>query len=115
MLTAAGEWKASAYAIAARHGNRLSGRCGSRCGADQDAGVHRSRVPLGIAHAWVPLLKGTQSDIAWSEKALKPAALADFRPPILPRVFRVRFWGSELAAFWHALIGTGSFVPKTLE
>jgi hypothetical protein len=50
-----------------------------------------------------------------SEKALKSAVFGDFRPPILPYVFRVKFWGSEVAALWRALTGVGCCVPKTLE
>jgi hypothetical protein len=38
-----------------------------------------------------------------------------FCPPVLPYVFRVRFWGSDPTAFWRALTGTGCSISKTLE
>jgi hypothetical protein len=49
-----------------------------------------------------------------SGNTLKSAVFV-FHSPILPYDSRVRFWGSDLAAFWHTLTWICSFVPKTLE
>jgi hypothetical protein len=48
-------------------------------------------------------------------KVLKSTIFVEFRPPIQPRAFRARFWGSSPMVFQRALIEAGHCVPKTLE
>jgi hypothetical protein len=48
-------------------------------------------------------------------KVPKSAIFVEFRPPIQPRAFRARFWGSSPMVFQRALIEAGHCVTKTLE